>query len=234
MKRFLQPACILILSPMFLFAQNTNAPSISFDTQTKDFGKILEGEKLKHVFKFVNKGTQALEVQSVVASCGCTSTLLSKKSIKPGQDGQIEVAVDTSGRTGDLSKTVTVTSNDPLHQQVVLTMTAQVEPEFALSQPSVYFGNVPKGQEVTKEITITVQSPKPASLLSVESNDPEVTVRMEPVPNTDGKQYKLIAVQKANAKEGYHYGTFTIKTTSETKPILRIPERGNVGVQPKN
>jgi hypothetical protein len=233
MKQFLHAACILIFSSMLLIAQNINAPSISFDAQTKDFGKILEGEKLKHIFKFVNKGTQTLEVQSVAASCGCTSTLLSKKSLKPGQDGQIEVAVDTSGRTGDLNKTVTVTSNDPLHQQVVLTITAQVEPEFTLSSPSVYFGNVPKGQEITKEITITVQSPKPVSLLSVESNDPQVTVRLEPVPNTDARKYSLIAVQKADAKEGYHYGTFTIKTTSEKNPVLRIPERGNVGVQPK-
>jgi hypothetical protein len=234
MRRFLHPACVIILLAVSLFAQNMNAPSISFDTQTKEFGKVLEGEKLKHVFRFVNKGTQTLQVQSVLASCGCTSTLLSKKSIKAGQEGQIEVVVDTSGRAGALNKTVTVTSNDPLHQQVVLTITAQVEPEFALSQPSVFFGSVPKGQEVIKEITITVQSPKPVSLLSVESNDPEVTVRMEQVPNTDGRKYRLIAVQKADAKEGYHYGTFAIKTTSETTPVLRIPERGNVGIQPKN
>jgi hypothetical protein len=234
MKRFPLPVCILMISALSLFAQNTHAPSIYFDSQTMDFGKILEGQKLKHVFKFANKGTATLEVLSVVASCGCTSTLLSQKSIKAGQDGQIEVVVDTSGRSGALSKTVTVTSNDPLHQQVVLTMTAQVEPEFALSQPSVYFGNVPKGQEATKEITITVQPPKPVNFLSVESNDPGVTVRIEPVPNTDGKKYRLIAVLKADAKEGWHYGTFTIKTTSETTPIFRIPQRGNVGAQAKN
>ena len=229
MKRFLHVACILMISASSVFAQNMNVPSISFDAQTKDFGKILEGEKLKHVFKFVNKGTRTLEVLSVLASCGCTSTLLSKKSVKAGQEGQIEVEVDTSGRAGDLNKTVTVTTNDPLHQKVVLTITAQVEPEFALSQPSVYFGKVPKGQEVIKEITVTVQSPKPVNILSVESNDDDVTVRIEPIPNTDGKKYRLIAVQKAGAKEGYHYGTFTLKTTSETTPIFRIPERGYVG-----
>jgi hypothetical protein len=234
MKQYLHLACVLILSAMSLFAQNTNVPAISFDTQSKDFGKVLEGEKLKYVFRFVNKGTQTLEVQSVVSSCGCTSTLLSKKSIKAGQDGQIEVVVDTSGKPGALNKTVTVSTNDPVHQQTVLTITAQVESEFALSQPSVYFGTVPRGQEVTKEIIITVQAPKPVSLLAVESNDPEVTARIEPVSNSEGKKYKLIAVQKADAKEGYHFGTFTIKTTSKTKPILRIPERGNVGDQTKN
>jgi hypothetical protein len=228
MKRYLHLACLLLILAMPLAAQNTNAPSISFDTETKDFGKILEGEKLKHIFRFVNKGTQTLQVLSVNASCGCTSTLLSKKSIKAGQDGQIEVVVDTSGRPGTLHKTVTVTSNDPLHQQVVLTITAAVESEFTPSQPSVYFGKVPKGQEVTKEIFITVQSPAAVSIVSVESNDSNVTARIEPAPNSDGKKYKLIATQKADAKEGYHFGALTVKTTSERTPEFRIPERGYI------
>jgi hypothetical protein len=38
------------------------APLIVFDGQTKDFGKILEGETIKHVFTFTNKGTATLEI----------------------------------------------------------------------------------------------------------------------------------------------------------------------------
>jgi hypothetical protein len=234
MKRFFLPACVLLVTAVPLFAQNATGPSIHFDSMVKDFGKMLEGEKLKHVFKFVNSGTETLEVLGVEASCGCTSTLLSKKTIEAGQNGQIEVEVDTSGKPGALSKTVTVSTNDPHHAQVVLTLNAQVESEFGLSQPSVYFGNSPKGQEVTKEITITVQSKKSVNLLSVECNDPNVTARIEPISNTDGKKFRLVAVRKPDAKEGYHYGTFTIKTTSTTTPIFRIPERGMVGVQSKN
>ena len=44
-----------------LLAQN-HAPLIVFDGQTKDFGKVFEGETLKHVFKFVNKGAATLEI----------------------------------------------------------------------------------------------------------------------------------------------------------------------------
>ncbi|PYV16828.1 MAG: hypothetical protein DMG07_07040 [Acidobacteria bacterium] len=40
------------------------AQTIVFDSQTKDFGKVTEGERVKHVFKFSNKGSATLEIRS--------------------------------------------------------------------------------------------------------------------------------------------------------------------------
>ena len=36
-----------------------------FESQTKDFGKAVEGEVLKHVFKFTNKGNETLEIAKI-------------------------------------------------------------------------------------------------------------------------------------------------------------------------
>jgi hypothetical protein len=52
---------ILLALPL---AAQTPSPTIVFDSQTKDFGKAVEGEKLKHVFKFTNKGSGTLEILS--------------------------------------------------------------------------------------------------------------------------------------------------------------------------
>jgi hypothetical protein len=41
------------------------APAIVFDSITKDFGNVKEGETLKHIFKFSNKGQATLEILSV-------------------------------------------------------------------------------------------------------------------------------------------------------------------------
>jgi hypothetical protein len=54
-------AVMLAAAVLPLLAQN-HAPLIVFDRQTKDFGKVFEGETLKHIFKFVNKGTATLEI----------------------------------------------------------------------------------------------------------------------------------------------------------------------------
>jgi hypothetical protein len=45
-----------------------NAPTIVFDSTTKDFGKVTQGETLKHIFKFTNKGNATLEIASAEPS----------------------------------------------------------------------------------------------------------------------------------------------------------------------
>lgn len=151
--------------------------------------------------------------------------MLSAKQVEPGQSGQIEVNVKTEGASA-LSKSVNITTNDPKQPRVTLVVSAVVQPEFGLSEKSIYFGSVPKGKEVIKEITITLPLKKAVKILSANSTDQNVTVRLEPVPDAAGKQMKLIAVQKADAKDGYHFGAIILKTTSVLAPEVKIPVRG--------
>ena len=148
--------------------------------------------------------------------------MLSAKQIAPGQSGQIEVTINTEGLTA-VSKAVTVTSNDPKQPQIILVLTANLQLEFVFSERSINFGNVPKDKEVIKEISASVAVDSPIGLLSAESTDPDVTVRLAPVAGSNGKQYKLIATLKAGAKDGYHNGTITIKTSSHYLPEVKIP-----------
>ena len=64
MKRFLVTFVTLIAALALPLAAQTPSPTIVFDSQSKDFGKAVEGEKLKHVFKFTNKGQGTLEILS--------------------------------------------------------------------------------------------------------------------------------------------------------------------------
>jgi len=41
------------------------APAIVFDSLTRDFGKVVEGEDLKHVFTFTNRGQAILVIHEV-------------------------------------------------------------------------------------------------------------------------------------------------------------------------
>ncbi len=152
--------------------------------------------------------------------------MLSAKQVEPGKSGEIEVSVKTTGATS-LSKSINVTTNDPRQPLVTLTVAAAVRPEI-ICEKSLYFGNVPKGKEVVKEIVITLPADKPVKLLSASCTDQNVTVRLEPVQDSNGKKMKLVATQKADAKDGYHFGTILIKTTSDLTPELRISERGMI------
>jgi len=89
---------------------NPNAPEITFEETSHDFGTIQKGEDCTHDFKFKNTGKEPLILANCQASCGCTAPSCPKEPIAPGASGSVKVKYD-SNRVGVFTKTVTVTSN---------------------------------------------------------------------------------------------------------------------------
>jgi hypothetical protein len=85
--------------------------TMKFDNLTHDWGTIKEGEKMTHVFKFKNTGSNDLIISDARGSCGCTVPEWPKEPIKPGKSGEMKVVFDSSGKPGDQQKTVTVNAN---------------------------------------------------------------------------------------------------------------------------
>lgn len=88
------------------------------------FGSVKSGTPLKFTFQIKNEGKETLEIKNVAPSCGCTTSDYDK-TIAPGKTGGITLEVaKTDGYTGDVTKTATVTTNDPEHQSFTLTLKA--------------------------------------------------------------------------------------------------------------
>jgi hypothetical protein len=199
-----------------------NVPSMTVDDSVKDFGKVMQGEMLKHVFGFSNQGSSTLEILSVEATCGCQTTTLSEKQILPGHSGRIEISVDTSLLTGAIEETAHITTNDPRRPSVIFSIKADVQPEISVSSPSIYFEDVPEGEQVTREVILTVMAEKSIRILGADSSDESVGVKLEPVQNSGGKKVKLIATHTGDGKIGYRSESVTIKTSSMLSPELLI------------
>lgn len=99
--------------------------SIYFPEDKFDFGKIKDGEKVKHVFKFKNTGENPLLISDAIASCGCTIPSFSKAPIAPGNEGEIVVEFNSKGRVGHAHKSVIVVSNAD-RERVSLSFEAEV------------------------------------------------------------------------------------------------------------
>ena len=101
--------------------------TIQYIATEYDFGQVREGEKVKHTYEFKNTGDADLLLQNVTASCGCTTPDYSKKPVRPGKKGRIEVVFNTKGRPGQQRKTVRVVTNtEP--STTVLSFTCEVLP----------------------------------------------------------------------------------------------------------
>ncbi|MFT4061959.1 MAG: DUF1573 domain-containing protein [Edaphocola sp.] len=84
---------------------------IFFPEEHFDFGKVKEGEKVRHSFKFRNTGKNPLMISDAQASCGCTVPTFSREPVMPGNEGDIVVEFNTKGRKGKNHKNVLITSN---------------------------------------------------------------------------------------------------------------------------
>lgn len=91
--------------------RNGDLPEIKFEEAEYDFGKIIQGEKVSHAFRFTNTGNKNLIVSSAAGSCGCTVPEWPKEPIKPGASSKIEVLFNSEGKSGYQEKTVTVVTN---------------------------------------------------------------------------------------------------------------------------
>ncbi len=100
---------------------DAGAPTMKFEEEVYDFGKIKDGEKVAYDFKFKNEGNTPLIIKDATATCGCTVPEWSKEPIAPGGSGKISVVFDSAGKSGLQDKVVTITANTvPAQTQIHL------------------------------------------------------------------------------------------------------------------
>lgn len=85
-------------------------PEMTFETETLDYGTIVQGSDRDRYFVLTNSGNEPLIISTCKGSCGCTVPVCPKEPVLPGQTTEIKVAYDTN-RLGQFTKTVTISAN---------------------------------------------------------------------------------------------------------------------------
>lgn len=99
--------------------------SLAFEEEVFDYGEIMEGEKVTHVYTFKNTGEEPLIISNAKGSCGCTVPDWPREPIAPGGEGEIKVVFDSKGKGkvggNPQSKRVTITANtDPANSYLTI------------------------------------------------------------------------------------------------------------------
>jgi hypothetical protein len=107
--------------------ERTNPAKIKFDSLTHDFGNIKVGDIKEFDFVFKNIGGSDLKILQASSTCGCTASTPDQYLTKPGERSFIHVAFDSKGRSGKQQKKITVITNDPENQTIMLTISCFIE-----------------------------------------------------------------------------------------------------------
>jgi uncharacterized cupredoxin-like copper-binding protein len=204
------------------------APELAVDQPLYDFGSVVQGKKIDHVFTFRNKGDTPLTVVRTRTSCGCTVASVSSKNLAPGATGEVRITFDSSTFNGKISKQVYLETNDPRKPVFTLTLNGTVAEEIVVNPRQLNFGTVKPG--VSKELVVSIenQGAKPVKLTSVKSPVPQVSIKQGKTQLKPGESTKLTVTVTPRAEDRFLSGYLTITTDNPNRSEIMVPIYGSL------
>ncbi|MDH4229678.1 MAG: DUF1573 domain-containing protein [Nitrospirota bacterium] len=102
-------------------------PRMEFQEREHHFGRVVQGKVMDYRFYFTNVGDADLAISEVTTPCGCTAVLAGQDVIPPGGQSFIDVSYDSAARSGEVTRVITVHSNDSEEPELELKVVAQVD-----------------------------------------------------------------------------------------------------------
>ena len=227
-------AVVLLCTSVFAVSPAAAAAKAVFVQPTWDAGEVELGTVIEHDFVVRNEGDTPFEITGVHPTCGCTVADFDPV-IQPGKTGKIHARIRTKTlHTGKLAKTITVNTNAPNAERVILTvkMILTTPLEF-LPKPMVYLSARP-GEEKTQEALARPHRPG-MKVVGLRCDSPVFRVSFEPAKAVAKGEKALAAwllpregdywiriTMPADTPAGIHRGEVTVLTNDPDYPEAKL------------
>lgn len=189
------------------------------------FGNVYSGTTVRHTFRLRNTGTAPLTIGPVRTSCGCTAAEPTKSQLLPGEESDIAVTFDTRSDRGPATRTITVFTNDPAHQQLQLTMRGNVKAQVDSRPAVVIFERVKRGSEPSQQVMLTDEMPdRTFDVTRITNSNPYIKVSSRSVSGTKRAAQLTVSLLKT-APAGPV--TDVVKVNTNRVPV-EIPVSGTI------
>lgn len=188
---------------------------------------------LQATVKIVNKGNELLNVTGVKPGCGCTAAPIDKDKLNPGDTATVKVSLNVGASSGEITKSITITSNDPAASTVIYSLKANIIRAVQIL-PSQYFvfTGMTVGQKSSASVNIKNNSDQEITLSDFEANN-GLSIDWNGTKKLKAGEQAQVNATFTPEKGGYFNGTVRMKTSHPDFPSLEIMAYGNVE-GPKN
>ena len=199
---------------------HTSGPKIEFATDVFNFGKVSSGEVVRHDFVFTNVGDATLEIKEVRPGCGCTTAGTWDKQVEPGKTGTIPLQLNSANMGGAVTKSATVTCNDPGKPKVVLQITGTVWKPIEVPTMAVFNVSDESETNVTKVVRIVNNLEEPLKLSDLKCTNQVLRAELKTVRPDKEFELHITAVPPFPATSVG--APVTLKTSSEKMPTISV------------
>jgi ribosomal protein L30E len=228
-----------------IVAPNPNAPVMKFDSAEYHFGKIHQGEIIKHDFYFTNIGREPLLVTNTTTSYHGLVPECTNLPIKPGERGVVHMAFATSTLIGQQDKTSNIISNSKGGEEITLYMIGEIippektipdtanAPVMTFKETSFDFGTVEQGKVVEHDYLYTNTGKNPLIITGAAGSCPCTVALYWNEPVAPGKNAAIHFRFDSSGKMGAQDKTYTIESNNKDGTIV-LHIKGIVIAKPTN
>lgn len=211
-------------------AKAEGAPIIKFEKDTFDFGTTSQVQSVTGTFVFTNSGASDLKVEKPKPSCGCTVAGVKPEGgiLKPGEKGELTFSLNVGHARGQLSKSITVPSNDPKNPNVSLKIMVNVKQVIEFSPAAINLGDMRQGKTTNVVVEVKRVDGKKLAINRAEGSVKSVHVKVEPVESSEGTTAKLLIEVVADDKPRRFFDSVNMYTDDAPQPAAIIPVTGRV------
>jgi hypothetical protein len=172
-----------------------------FGTDSKNFGKCMQGDVLQNKFMLASSGEEDLVIKQAKPTCGCTVAQVAAQAadgsmapynfgqpIPPGRKIEITATLHTQNKRGHAASRINIFSNDP-RGQTQLGLEADVDPFFQVNPQNLNFNALSSRDTANDKVAITTTTGVPVKLAASLDNLPQgMKLEITPAnPDADGK-----------------------------------------------
>ena len=231
MKKILVPVLFLVFAVSSAIAQ----PKLEIvGGDTYDWGEVKTYESpLKADVTLKNSGDAQLKIEQVKPTCGCTTAPLDKDELKPGESTVMHITLNLGKSTGQVSKGITIRSNDPEKSTRTLRLRANViNPIDVYPKQYITFKNMQIGRETSVELKLVNKSDKNVTISDFNVTPSDMVINLNGSITLKPNEEVPLIVKATPHKKGYYSCKVKFKTTHPEIPEISIPGYGNVQESP--
>jgi hypothetical protein len=172
-----------------------------FGSDSKNFGKCMQGDVLTHTFQMQSSGEDDLVIKQAKPTCGCTLAQVAVQQadgtmapytfgapIPTGRKIELTATLHTQNKRGHAASRINIFSNDPRGQSQ-LGLEADVDPFFQVNPQNLNFNQVSARDTANDKVSISTTTGVKVKLAAPAEGLPQgVKFEVNPIePDADGK-----------------------------------------------
>lgn len=200
-----------------------------FPIKSHDFGTVAVASKTEFAFPIYNTTGRDMHIQTVRASCGCTTPVLSSNYIPAGAQGTLVAKFNTPTFRGKKGATLTVVIDKPFYSEVRLKVDGYIRSDMVFHPGAVEMGSINQGEPRTGATKLFYAGRGDWQVVDMRANQPWLVPTFKQVERgTSNATYELSVQVREDAPEGFFQDEVIIQTNDRSMPRVPLRVSGTV------